>query len=146
MVSSSPQSNCLAYADRCDSPAKQLDALQHPTRFVRGAKPSVQQHLSLCTTTMAAVPAFWALLERTAAAEDLAALGNSSAVETFEPQLNSGVLVVCLIAATPPVLFWGRIFFSAWARQRRLDVEAKQQNQKKKDRDALKSKIFGDKR
>jgi hypothetical protein len=58
-----------------------------------------------------------------------------TAATQFEPQMNSGVLIVCLIAAAPPIIFWGRIFFGAWKRQREADAAVEQQDKKQKDRD-----------
>lgn len=69
-----------------------------------------------------------------------------TAASQFEPQMNSGVLIVCLIAAAPPIIFWGRIFFGAWRRQREADAAVEQQDKKQKDRDELKSKLFDNKR
>lgn len=40
--------------------------------------------------------------------------------DTFEPQLNPAIAVAAAAAATPPILFWGRIFLS---NMRRLEEE-----------------------
>lgn len=84
------------------------------------------------------VPALWSRAERAALSAEQASPAAADSLNqagTFAPQFNPGVLIVCLIAAAPPILFWGRIFFAAWKRQREADKEAEQQNLKQKDRD-----------
>lgn len=84
------------------------------------------------------VPALWSAAESVAISAEQAspsAANSLSEAATFEPQFNPGVLIVCLIAATPPILFWGRIFFADWKRKMEAKKEAEQQDLKQKDRD-----------
>jgi hypothetical protein len=74
-----------------------------------------------------------------------AAAGAAAAASQFEPRLNPGLLAVALIAAAPPIIFWGRIFISAQRRDRQIKEEKEAQETRQRERDELARKLWGEK-
>jgi hypothetical protein len=46
-----------------------------------------------------------------------------------------GILIAVAFAATPPILFWGRIAFSARKRQLEIDAAEAAEQQRQRDRE-----------
>jgi hypothetical protein len=57
------------------------------------------------------------------------------AAETFEPQLRPEIMVAAGFAATPPILFWLRIFASQQRRQREIDAAKEEEERKQRERE-----------
>lgn len=66
----------------------------------------------------------------------LSTLPGDTGLETFEPQLpGPGIAIAAALAATPPVLFWARIFLSAQRRQQAIDAEQAAEQERQRQRE-----------
>lgn len=66
----------------------------------------------------------------------LSTLPGDTGLETFEPQLpGPAVAVAAAAAATPPILFWARIFLSAQRRQQAIDAEKAAEQERQRQRE-----------
>ncbi|PRW56660.1 hypothetical protein C2E21_4531 [Chlorella sorokiniana] len=74
----------------------------------------------------------------------LSTLPGDTGLETFEPQLpGPAIAVAAAAAATPPILFWARIFLSAQRRQQAIEAEQAAEQERQRQREELKRKITG---
>ncbi len=66
----------------------------------------------------------------------LSTLPGDTGLETFEPQLpGPAIAVAAAAAATPPILFWARIFQSAERRQRAIEAEQAAEQERQRQRE-----------
>jgi hypothetical protein len=66
----------------------------------------------------------------------LAAAGGLAEEITFEAQMpGPAILVAVACAATPPILFWARIFLSAQRRQAAIDAEKAEEERRQRERE-----------
>lgn len=112
----------------------------------------MQRQALPCLTPAAASPLRRAHLERRRAAcqpprallpstaelllATLSTLPGDTGLETFEPQLpGPAIAVAAAAAATPPILFWARIFLSAQRRQQAIEAEQAAEQERQRQRE-----------
>eukprot|EP00884_Botryococcus_braunii_P022227 jgi/Botrbrau1/8689/Bobra.0311s0004.1 len=75
----------------------------------------------------------WRSNARSVTCTALDPVGLSDGLQTFEPRFSPAIAVAALFAATPPIVFWSRIFLNALKRSREEALE-EQDRQDRLDR------------